>query len=229
VPKDAVIPGEKKATATQTQTDAGNGQEDDPQQGGRGGRGGAAANRNEKTLTFEYELEGGKLTLLDERPARKPAWASISPDDKTIVFARNHKLYMMDAANYAKALKKADDPTIVEVQLTTDGVEDNGYGGGRGMGGDQQQQDQNENGQQGEGQENTRARTGAGNIAWSRDSKKFATVRRDSLKVEKLWVINSLASPRPTLDTYRYAMPGDVNTPISAWKCSTLRARPAPL
>ncbi len=35
---------------------------------------------------------------------------------------------MMDADNYAKALKKADDATIVEVQLTTDGVEHYSYG-----------------------------------------------------------------------------------------------------
>jgi dipeptidyl-peptidase-4 len=219
VPKDAVIPGEKKTTATQAQTEAGNGNGQDhypqQQQGGRGGRGEPIANRNEKILSFEYELAAGKLTLLDERPPRKPAWASISPDEKTIVFTRNHNLYMMDAANYAKALKKADDPTIVEVQLTTDGVEDNGYGGGRGMGGDQQLQDQNETGQQGDTQENKNARATAGNIAWSRDSKKLSTVRRDSLKVEKLWVINALANPRPTLETYRYAMPGDVNIPIS--------------
>src|SRR3984957_15328704 len=218
LPKDAVIPGEKKGAGTQSQTDAGNGQGQDPQQqqGGRGGRGGAGtANRNEKILSFEYELASSNLTLLDERPPRKPAWASISPDEKTIVFTRNHNLYMMDAANYAKALKKADDPSIVEVQLTTDGVEDNGYGGGRGMGGAQQLQDQNETGQQGDTQENKNARATAGNIAWSRDSKKISFVRRDSLKVEKLWVINALANPRPTLETYRYAMPGDVNIPIS--------------
>ena len=200
-------------------TDAGNGNggnNDEPQQQGRGGRGGGPApNRNEKQLHFEYELTSGKLTLLDEAPARKPAWASISPDEKIIVFSRNRNLYFMDAANYAKALKKADETTIVETKLTEDGIEDFGYGGGRGMGGDQQQQEQNDTGQQGENQDNLRQRASAGNIAWSRDSKKFAIVRRDSRKVEKLWVINSLANPRPTLNTYRYAMPGDVNVPIS--------------
>ncbi len=64
----------------------------------------------------------------------------------------------MDAANYAKALKKADDASIVETKLTEDGVEDFAYGGGRGMGGDQQQQEQNDN-QQGENQDNTRQRS----------------------------------------------------------------------
>ncbi len=130
---------------------------------------------------------------------------------------------MMDAANYAKALKKADDPTIVETKLTKDGVEDFGYGGGRGMGGDQQQQQQNRHGQQGESQDNTAPARAPANVSWSRDSKKFAMVRRDARKVEKLWVINSLANPRPTLETYRYAMPGDVERPHRA--AGSLRRR----
>ena len=228
VPRDAAIPGEKKPTGTAATTDgAANQQQDDaanePQQqlGGRGGSNFAPPPaRNQKQLAFEYELASGKLALLDDAPKRKPAWASISPDDKTVVFARNHNLFMMDAENYAKALKSADDKSIQETQLSTDGVEDFGYGG-RGAGGDQQQQQQeqqrqqeeNQQGQAGQGQDNTRARVSAGNIAWSRDSKKFALVRRDSRKIPKLWVINALANPRPALETYSYAMPGEANTP----------------
>ena len=212
VPKDAVIPGEKKKTDTHETTATGNQDQDPQQQGGRGGRG-SAPNANQKTLTFEDELAGGKLTLLDEKPPRKPAWASMSPDGQWVVFARNHNLYMMDGANYAKALKKADDKSIVETQVTKDGEEDFGYGGGRGMMDQQQQQEQN--GEQGQGQDNKNARVSAGNVAWSRDSKRFALVRRDARKVEKLWVIDSLANPRPKLETYSYAMPGDVNIPQS--------------
>ncbi len=237
VPRDAAIPGEKKPTGTaaattdgaanQQQDDAADQQQEDaanePQQqlGGRGGSNFAPPPaRNQKQLAFEYELTSGKLALLDDAPKRKPAWASISPDDKSVVFARNHNLYMMDAENYAKALKSADDKSIHETQLSTDGVEDFGYGG-RGAGGDQQQQQQeqqrqqeeNQQGQAGQGQDNTRARVSAGNIAWSRDSKKFALVRRDSRKIPKLWVINALANPRPALETYSYAMPGEANTP----------------
>ncbi len=48
-------------------------------------------------------------------------------------------------------------------------------------------------------------------IIWSKDSKKFAVTRRDQRKVADLWVIDSLAMPRPKLETYRYAMPGEVN------------------
>src|SRR5204862_697280 len=49
------------------------------------------------------------------------------------------------------------------------------------------------------------------NIIWSRDSRKCSGVRRDQRKVGDLWVIDALASPRPKLETYRYAMPGEEN------------------
>ncbi len=82
---------------------------------------------------------------------------------------------------------------------------------------EQQQQQQNEQqqvqGQEGRQQDNARARQSAGQLAWARDSKKFALIRRDSRKIPKLWVINALANPRPTLETYSYAMPGEPNTP----------------
>jgi dipeptidyl aminopeptidase/acylaminoacyl peptidase len=48
-------------------------------------------------------------------------------------------------------------------------------------------------------------------ISWSQDSKKFALVRRDERKVKDLWVIHTTANPRPTLETYKYSMPGDVD------------------
>src|SRR5262249_41789257 len=134
VPRDANIPGEKKPPAGGT-TDANQQQngndadaeaqdrDDEPQQqGGRGGGGnyGPPPGRTQKQLVFEYELATNKLALLEEAPKRKPTWASISPDDKTVVFVRNHNLYTMDAANYAKALKNPNDSSIQEMQLTTD-------------------------------------------------------------------------------------------------------------
>jgi dipeptidyl-peptidase-4 len=212
VPRDANIPGEKKASATQQQTD--------PQQR-NANAGGPPPNPRNKTLTFEYDLAAGKLALLDERPPRKPRWASVSPDDKLVVFARNNNLYMMDAANYAKALKKADDPTIVETALTTDGIEDFGYTRRitdqdrieiqRDQQQDQQQTDQTRN--ESEQRQDKNARVPSIAIFWSRDSRKIAVVRQDQRKVAKLWVINSLANPRPALESYPYVMPGEANAP----------------
>jgi len=230
VPRDAVIPGEKKPAVSpppmtgqapdDVEDDAGFPDSGDPQQQGGGPPRGPVARSDQKILSFEYELANGKLTLLDERPTRKPTWASISPDDKWVVFARSHNLYMMDAANYAKALKKADDTSIAEIQITKDGEEDFGYGIDAQQQQQQQEQQQQQQQQDGTGDttqttqtQDKNARVAAGNIAWSRDSSKFALVRRDSRKVEKLWVINSLASPRPTLESYRYAMPGEANIP----------------
>jgi dipeptidyl aminopeptidase/acylaminoacyl peptidase len=202
---------------------------DAPQQ-----RGGAAAGERSRprtrTLRFEYDLATSRIALLDERnEPRAPRWAAISPDGKTVVFSRKENLFMMDADNYAKALKKADDPSIVETQLTTDGVENYSYGRTqreilqlREQEQQQQQQEREENqGQQQQQQEtedeldNPNARIPAIAIIWSRDSNKFALIRRDSRKVKDLWVINALAQPRPTLESYRYAMPGEENTPQS--------------
>jgi dipeptidyl aminopeptidase/acylaminoacyl peptidase len=196
-------------------------------QQGRGGRGGGAAAtapRN-KTLYFEYDMATARVTLLEDYKAetRQPRWASLSPDSKTVLFARNHNLYMMDAENYAKALKNPNDTTIVETQLTTDGEDYYGYSsrsGGRGNQDDQQQQQQQQDDteQQQEQREDAdakNARVAAVNVAWAHDSSRFSLVRRDVRKVKDLWVINPLANPRPTLETYRYAMPGDENTPQS--------------
>ena len=194
-----------------------------PASGGR--RGAPAARRATARSHFEYDLATARLTLLEDykEEPRPPRWAAMSPDEKTIVFARNHNLFMMDADNYAKALKKADDPTIVEAQLTTDGVEHYSYGrtareilqparagataatatAARRRATRSRSSRTNER----DGRPRTRACRPI-NIIWSRDSNKFALVRRDSRKVKDLWVINALATPRPTLETYRYAMPG---------------------
>src|SRR5204862_4034274 len=73
-------------------------------------------------------------------PTPRPRWATLSPDEQTILFARNHNLYMMDAANFAKAQKNANDTTIVETKLTTDGEEYYSYARSRQQ--DQQIQEQ---------------------------------------------------------------------------------------
>ena len=44
---------------------------------------------------------------------------------------------------------------------------------------------------------------------WSSDSKKFVFQKTDSREIKDLWVINSIAKKRPTLETYKYHMPGE--------------------
>src|SRR5207237_8214635 len=107
VPRDAEIPGLKKeeppargaAVATENTDQTGD------QTAGQTAGGG----RN-RTIYFEYDLGTAQLKLLpDYTPPRKARWASVSPDEKTVLFARGENLFMMDADNYAKALKKEDD------------------------------------------------------------------------------------------------------------------------
>ena len=171
--KQTVIGGEQEGDMTQTTTAV---NQDAGAAGPRRTRCGAAPNPRMRTLYFEYELATGKLTLPPEftPEPRKPTWASMSPDEKTIVFARKNNLYMMDAANYALALKKSDDPAIKEIQLTTDGEEAFSYA--RHINGaerDQEQQQQESGRRRGDSATRPAAFRPI-TIAWSKDSKKFS-------------------------------------------------------
>ena len=83
----------------------------DPQQQGQRGAGPGAAARTpprNRTLRFEYDMASGKVTLNEDyvAPAARPRWATLSPDEQTVIFARNHNLYMMDAANYRQGAEE---------------------------------------------------------------------------------------------------------------------------
>jgi hypothetical protein len=117
----------------------------------------------------------------------------------------------MDAASYALAQKKADDPGIKEIQLTTDGEENYSFARQAMAGTQIEQQQEEQQGETAQAVSDKNARVAAVTITWSRDSRRFALVRRDQRKVGDLWVINALAVPRPKLETYRYAMPGEAN------------------
>lgn len=215
VPKDAEIPGEKPAEKKEaTQAVAGAATEGNGGQGREQVRAGQGQGRSQtppppttKTLYFEYDLATAKLSFLpDYQPPKKSRWAAVSPDEKTVVFARGQNLFMMDAENYAKAQKKEDDTSIVETQITTDGEENYGYA--------RRLRDEEKSVYK-FSDKNKTPRTPAIRIFWSKDSRKFSVVRNDERKVSDLWVINSLSNPRPTLETYKYGMPGEVNQPQS--------------
>ncbi len=48
-------------------------------------------------------------------------------------------------------------------------------------------------------------------VNWSQDSTSFYATRRDSRDIEELFLVNSLSTPRPTLESYSYPMPGEKN------------------
>jgi dipeptidyl-peptidase-4 len=224
--KDGVVPNEPEKKSQDDGSQQGNeseikqndekqkeGQQTE-QQGQRGARAGQPPEPPEepRILSFEYDLATGKVTRLDkaEPMHKKPMWAAVSPDEKTIVFARGQNLFMMDADNYAKALKKAGDATVVETQLTTGGVDKFGYA--RRILPEQEEELKKED----KGDTNKAGiRAPAITVHWSKDSRKFAVMREDHRKVPDFWVIHSLASPRPTLEAYPYALPGEDIMPSS--------------
>ncbi len=151
---------------------------------------------------FSYDSHTQKLTHLKdkEKETRSLHWASVSPDGKTVVYAKNLNLYRMSREDYEKLKKDEKDTTIVETQITTDGEPYFGYGQGYSLLNTNKLLDGKRKGVWG---------------VWSPDSRYFATVVHDERKVKELWVINSLANPRPTLETYKYEMPGDKDVPQS--------------
>ena len=184
---------------------------------GRGGRGGGAGGR------------GGD-------------YRNFSPDNSMYVFARNHNLYLTvvkkdtEKTEPKKTEQKSDDaldddqkdqkkeepkkeapankdPDADAIQLTTDGAEDYDFGGGFGGGlGRGRGVGQNTATTQPVFDPNRKMRA---NVTWSKDSKSFFTMRLDQRGVQELWVMNSLSQPRPTIEKYKYSMPGEDAVPKS--------------
>lgn len=163
-----------------------------------------ASEEAKKFHHFEYRIASAKLSLLENyvpEPAN-PNWAGIAPDKSSVVYGRHNNLFYMDWENYQKWLKDPQDESIVEHQLTDDGEEHYSW----------HSSGFNETNVTIE--ENKDKRKPAW-VLWSPDSRRFALVRNDERKVKQLWVINSIANPRPTLETYKYQMPGEKESPQS--------------
>ncbi len=158
--------------------------------------------KEKKVFYFEYNVTTDSLVELKDhkKPIAKPSWANVSPNQQWVVYAKNFNLYRMDTANMRKAALNEQDSTIVEEQLTKDGVMYYGFG-------------------EGFGENNVTQLANAKKrkyvqVMWSPNSQYFVVMRSDSRKVKDLWVINSIAEQRPTLETYKYHMPGEKEAPI---------------
>ena len=157
--------------------------------------------RGKEVFYFSYDSKTQKLTHLKdkEKETKQLPWASVSPDGKTVVYAKDLNLYRMSREDYEKLKKDEKDSTITEIQITTDGVKDFGYGQPHYL----LNTDTLLNGKR---------RPAYG--VWSPDSRFFATIVSDERHLKDLWVINPIAEPRPTLETYKYQMPGEKENPI---------------
>jgi len=171
-----------------------------------------------------------------DKEAKWPTWATVSPDEKVALFVRVFDLYMMDMENLKKAMKDPRDPSIVDTRLTQDGEEYYAYSRYVNveekdrLRKDQKKEEKKTDKKDDKAAEKTdeqkakeakdakaakdvkdtfEPRVVPSGVTWSQDSKKFTVDRSDSRKVKDLWVIDSLAQPRPKLETYRYSMPGE--------------------
>ena len=167
-----------------------------------------------KVFHFEFDIDTQTLRQLEdyEEPDSHPGWASVSPDGQSVVFAREHNLFMITGAEYQEILdarrgktgdarEEAEDSVDVnEVQLTTDGEIWYSYSGNSGQGTNDVDKE-----------EEWAKRNRAAGISWSHDSQKFAMTRSDRREVDMLFVIHNTGEDRPELESYKYDMPGEEN------------------
>lgn len=147
------------------------------------------------TYHFRYELAGKKLTYdTADKKEKYPDWANVSPDGMTGVYMKNSNLFYMDTLNLRKAAEDPKDSTLVEHRITSDGYKDFCYG---------------INNYSGNTETDTTKRVFPSELVWSPDSRHIAVMRWDMAPLKDFWVINSLTQPRPTLETYKYQMPGE--------------------
>lgn len=153
------------------------------------------APKEKKIFRFEYDIATAKLTDVTENEEKKeyPRWAGISPDGKTAVYEKGYNVFWMNMEDVKKLMEDEKDSTVVEHRLTSDGTKEFYYGGSNYRADDQS---------------DTTKRNSVMAL-WSPDSKHFVLPKYDMTKVKDLWVINSVSQPRPTLQTYKYQLPGE--------------------
>lgn len=138
------------------------------------------------SIQYLYDRGTNLLVIKDtihKKEDKKPKWANYSPDSTWFAYAMNYNIYLM----------KRNDKDSVAVQITNDGERFFGYGF-------------NNN-------DTSKTKKQPARVSWFKNSKKLIFEREDERKVLDLFVINSLSSPRPELETYRYPMPGDEFVP----------------
>ena len=136
------------------------------------------------SIRYEYDIYRKTLRRGDTIPEEeKNNWANYAPDSSYMVFAKNHNLYLMEVG----------DEDSIEIQLTEDGERWFSYQWRHG--------------------DTTADKRMRARATWFEDSKKIYSNRSDARKVDELFVINTLKEPRPELEVYKYAMPGEMNVP----------------
>jgi dipeptidyl aminopeptidase/acylaminoacyl peptidase len=124
-------------------------------------------------------------------------YKNYSPDKKQYVYVYKHNLYLVQEGQSEDQAR----------QLTSDGQENysfagGGFGGGFGKG---------KGAGTSMGSDETPDRKTRANVTWSSDSKSFFITRTDTRGIKDLFLVDSIATPRPKLEQYPYPMPGEEN------------------
>jgi dipeptidyl-peptidase 4 len=135
------------------------------------------------SIGFEYRFESRELVAGDSIPEEDPMRWATYSADST---------WIAFSRTHNLYLMRGDDPDSTEYQLTTDGEQWYSY--------------------QGDDSDTTSTKRLRSRANWFEDEQKLYVRRQDRREVEDLWVINSLGD-RPTLETYKYPMPGDEKVP----------------
>lgn len=134
------------------------------------------------TARYEYDIQSDTAVPVNSAaPTPTASQRSISPDGAWFVYSRGNDLY----------IAQTTDPEGVERRISTDGVPAYRWEG---------QEDDTDNGP---------GVYGYVEVHWSNDSRRFCILRFDAREVGDLWLIDELAEPRPTLKTFKCAMPGE--------------------
>lgn len=182
---DRLFTFEIQSTQLIEKKDAKDGKEEKGKKGGK----------EKKVFRFEYDIASRTLKDVTEQEEVKdfPRWASVSPDGSKAVYMKNYNLFWMTMEDLLKLRKDEKDSTVVDHQLTFDGTKDFYWAGGNYRAAEIK-----------DTTERFRAQ-----VCWSPDSKHFAVQKYDMSPLKELWVINSVSQPRPTLESYKYQMPGE--------------------
>lgn len=151
------------------------------------------------SVKYEYQYQSQKLSKIGkDKPERKATWGNVSPDGKWVAYGKDYNLFLMSKADYEKLQANPKDSVVTEIQLSTTGIKDFSFA-----------QQSRKTVSKGEEPKEEKGRRVSANGYWSPDSKYFIQIIQDTRKIKNLWVINSVTDPRPTLETYKYQMPGE--------------------
>ncbi|HUR55289.1 MAG TPA: DPP IV N-terminal domain-containing protein, partial [Gemmataceae bacterium] len=158
--------------------------------------------KDDEKKEIKEDIKKDDMTEKKKAPQSFPtSYKNYSPDKKKYAYAYKHNLYVCDEGT----------PEEKATQLTKDGEENYSFAGGFGGPGGFGKGGGTGAGAAVAGTAATADRKTRANVVWSEDSKAFYITRTDTRNIKELFLVDSIATPRPKLEQYAYPMPGEEN------------------